>query len=125
MARGWIRGESGAAAVEFALIVPGFVALTVGTMYMGMVMFAYANLQSVVQEAARCASVRPTLCADQASIATFATARYRGPGVSPSYAYAVADCGHRVTATASLTLVSGLPAAGGAAQPITVTACHP
>lgn len=123
-ARSLFRNRSGASAVEFALVAPAFIALTIGSIYMAMLVFAYANLQSTVEEAARCASVRTAVCFDQASVSTFATGRYRGPGVSPVFTYAVAPCGHQVTASGSLTLITGLPGAGGV-QPFTVTACHP
>lgn len=123
-ARRLIRNRSGASAVEFALVAPAFLALTIGSIYMAMLVFAYANLQSTVEEAARCASVRTTICFDQTSVSTFATGRYQGPGVSPVFTYVVAPCGHQVTASGSLTLISGLPGAGGV-KPFTVTACHP
>lgn len=119
-----VGDRCGASAVEFALVAPAFLALTIGSIYMAMLVFAYANLQSTAQEAARCASVRTAVCFDQASVATFANGRYRGLGVSPVFTYAIAPCGHRVTASGSLTLISGLPGAGGV-SPFTVTACHP
>ena len=121
MRRG-LGDDTGAAAVEFALVLPAFLALTIGTIYVSILMLSVADLQSAVEEAARCASVRTAVCTDQGTVAAYAVSRYGGPGIDPVFTYALADCGHQVTATATFQLVTGMPAAS---VPITVTACHP
>jgi Flp pilus assembly protein TadG len=96
--------ESGATAVEFALVLPVFVAMILGLLSVGMLGFATNSLQFAAEDAARCAAVKTTICSSASTTQTYAGARYAGPKISPAFTYAKAACGHRVTATATYDL---------------------
>ena len=53
------RSESGAAAVEFALILPALVMLIVGVAQLGILFMANAGLRNAVAEGARYATIYP------------------------------------------------------------------
>jgi hypothetical protein len=52
--------QRGTTAIEFAIVAPLFLALAVGTLYLGICLFMVGSLHYTVEEAARCASVRST-----------------------------------------------------------------
>ena len=54
--------ESGAAAVEFALLFPMFLMVIIGGMGLSMLGYSAAGLQFAAQGAARCASINTTIC---------------------------------------------------------------
>jgi Flp pilus assembly protein TadG len=56
---GFLRDERGAAAVEFALVVPVLLLLVFGMIDFGRLLFTRNNLQSAVREGARVAAARP------------------------------------------------------------------
>jgi len=56
------RAEEGGSAVEYALILPAFITLLVGGLCLGNVAFAINSLHYAVQDAARCAAVKTTVC---------------------------------------------------------------
>jgi len=119
--RAW-RHEAGATAVEFALVIPIFVAMVMGGMEIATVGFAAASLHFAVEDAARCASVQTTVCVSPAAITSFATTHYAGPKISPVFSYSTGGCGHTVSATAtfSLNLIPQM-----VNIPLTATACYP
>ena len=81
-----------------------------------------SSMHFAVQEAARCASVKTTICSDSASTVTYAQARYQGPIISPVFSYNTSGCGHTVNGTATFTLVAIITSVS---VPISVTACYP
>jgi Flp pilus assembly protein TadG len=114
--------ERGTAAVEFAIVGPIFLTLTVGMIYVCMLMFTVGSMQYAVEEGARCYSVKTTVCTDNASAATYARNAYYGPITTPNFTASVVACGHRVNASTDFTFNSGL---GTFAVPITATSCFP
>lgn len=116
------RQDAGTAAVEFALIIPVFVAMVLGGMEIATLGFAAASLHFAVEDAARCASVQTTVCTDQTATKSFAAAHYAGPSISPVFTYSPSGCGHIVSATGtlSLNLVPQL-----VDVPLSATACYP
>ena len=67
---GFRRDQKGAAAMEFALIAPAFVALLVGIAQLGILFFASAGLSNALAEGARLATLhpRPTVAQIRAKI---------------------------------------------------------
>ena len=112
----------GTAAIEFAIVGPIFLTLVVGMIYTCMLMFTVGSMQYAVEEAARCYSVKTTVCTDNASTATYASNAYFGPITAPNFTASVAACGHRVNAATDFTFNSGL---GTFVVPITATSCFP
>lgn len=117
------RDQQGTTAVEFGIIAPVFIALLVGTMGLCVALFLIGSLHFAVEDGARCASVKTTICADGPTTIAYTQTRYLGPsGLAPTFTYAVAPCGNSVSASITYsvnvlfkTLVI----------PISATACFP
>ena len=54
----WGRDRSGAAAVEYAFVLPVFAMLLIGVINMSQLMGALSGMHFAVEEAARCSAVR-------------------------------------------------------------------
>ena len=126
--RFWREG-TGASAVEFALVLPAFIALSVGTINLCIVLYANSTLHYTVDDAARCMSVRTTICTSTATTQTYALNHYSGPGVAPSFTATSTTCGgaggapgSKVTGTATYQLNTGLM---NISVPLSATACFP
>jgi Flp pilus assembly pilin Flp len=90
----------GTSAIEFALILPIFILLVMGSMSAAMLGFTVASMNFAVQGAARCAAIK-TVCNSPTSTILFAKARYTGPAPQPIFDYSTAGCGNTVTGTAT------------------------
>jgi Flp pilus assembly protein TadG len=93
------RDEDGAALVEYALVLPALLALVFGLMQLGGMAWTQEALNYAVQEAARCAVVRPDICGDPGSVQQYAASQALGIS-APANAFTVAqdDCGMDVRA---------------------------
>jgi Flp pilus assembly protein TadG len=117
-----LRDERGGAAVEYALVLPVFITLIVGALCLGNVAFAANGLHYAVQDAARCAAVKTTVCTDSSTTVAYAKSRYAGPKIAPVFAYSTAGCGHTVTASGRYPLIL---VAGTINVPLSASACYP
>jgi len=122
MTTAFLANQRGATAVEFALLLPAFASLLVGMMYLSILGFTFVDLHNAVETAARCAAVQTTACTSAAKIQAAASAAFVGLGVTPTFTYTAASCGHQVTGVAAFSLNTGLKAIS---VPITSTACYP
>jgi Flp pilus assembly pilin Flp len=114
--------QEGTTAVEFAIIAPVFIALLVGTIALCVALFLIGSLHFAVEDGARCASVKTTICSDAASTVAYTQSRYFGPDVSPTFTYAAAACGNSVSASISYSMNVGFKTF---VVPISATACFP
>ena len=116
------RAESGAAAVEFAFVLPVLAAMVLGAIWVGLLVLAISSLDYSVQTAARCAAVNAQLCDTAAKTEAYAKQIYLGPAVSPTFTASTSECGRAVVGEAEfdLTIVPGVKA-----LPISVRACYP
>jgi Flp pilus assembly protein TadG len=121
--------EAGGSAAELVLIMIPLIALTLGTINLAMMIYTVANLHYATQEAARCATVKPTVCADSTTLTTYALKNYGGLTASPTFTLVVEPktatvCpnGNYVTATANYHFVTGFTTT---TIPITANACYP
>lgn len=97
--RGLLADRSGAALVEFAVLLPLFVALAFGIMQVGQVLWTQTALQHAVEMAARCGSINTVTCGTAAQIRTYAATQAYGLSVSPDvFVAANTACGSEVTA---------------------------
>jgi Flp pilus assembly protein TadG len=115
------RDERGTTAVEFAIVGPVFIALIIGMLYLCLALFAVGSMHYAVEEGARCASVRTTVCSNATTIVSYAQSRYFGPS-SPTFTYAAAACGNSVSGSINYVVELGLQQV---TIPITATACFP
>jgi len=116
------RCEFGGAAIEYALVLPAFISLLIGGLCAGNLAFAVNSLHYAVQDAARCAAVKTTVCTNSTTIVDYAKGRYSGPQISPNFAYSTAGCGHTVSATGAYPIIL---AAATINVPISASACFP
>ena len=115
------RCERGGTAVEFALLLPAFASLIVGTLYAGLAVYSAAGLHSAVEQAARCYSVNATTCGSSSAAVTYAQSQYRGIN-SPSFTASTASCGHQVSGSVTVGLNDMF---ANLSIPLTATACFP
>ena len=116
------RDRDGAAALEFAMVVPAFIALTVGAMFTANAVFTVSSMHYASQAAARCASIQTTVCTSAGVIQAYATSHYAGPSVSPSFVYSTNGCGHTVTGTVTYAMNVGSQTIN---VPVSTSACYP
>jgi Flp pilus assembly protein TadG len=114
--------DSGAAALEFAIVGPVFIMMLFGIVYLGMLLFSMASMQFAVEEGARCASVKTTVCTDSTATINYTKAAYYGPVSTPSFTYANAACGHSVTSSTNFSLFIGTATI---TVPLSAAACYP
>jgi Flp pilus assembly protein TadG len=114
--------QQGTTAVEFAIVAPALIALLVGTLSLCVGLFLIGSLHYAVEEAARCASVKTTICSDSATTVAYAQNHYFGPDVSPTFTYAAAACGNSVSASISYSMNVGFTTF---VVPVSATACFP
>lgn len=125
----FIADRRGVAAIEFALLAPAFLMLLIGTMTMGMLFFTASSLHFATEAAARCASVKSTICNNAATTAAFAASNYFGSNSAVVFTCsgrvcggAAASCGNKVTGTVTVTLDIGL---ASYPIPLHADACYP
>jgi Flp pilus assembly protein TadG len=115
------KDERGTTTVEFAIVSPVFIALVIGLLYLCLCLFLVGSLHYAVQEGARCASVRTTVCKDAGTTVAYAQSRYFGPS-SPTFTAATAACGNSLTGSINYVAQLGLTQF---TIPIRATACFP
>ncbi len=124
-----IRDERGASAVEFVLVLPILLLISIGTINLCLMLFAVSSLHHSVEEAARCASIKTAVCSDPATTRTYAQVRYTGPKltgmlVTPSLntTCGTGVSGNQVVAAGSFSLKTGIRTFS---VPLSATACYP
>ena len=122
MLRSLKMNERGTAAVEFAIVGPIFLSLTVGMIYVCMLLFSMASMQYAVEEGARCASVKTTVCTSNAATVTYTQNAYYGPLISPTFTSTSTGCGHQVHGTATFSLNTVVRTIS---VPLVANACFP
>jgi Flp pilus assembly protein TadG len=119
--RGFAGSNSGATAVEFAVIGPVLLTLLVGSLYVCVLLYSGVNLQTAVEQAARCYSLQMTQCKTTTQVATYAAGLYSGAN-SPTFIASSPTCGHQVSATVSVSFIGEI---AGFNVPLTAQACYP
>jgi TadE-like protein len=115
--------QRGTTAVEFAIVGPIFIMVLIGIFYLCMCLSVVGSMHYAVEEGARCASVRTTVCTDQTSTVAYTQNHYYGPTSLPTFTYnAAAACGHSVSGSINNVLDVGLKQFN---VPITASACFP
>jgi Flp pilus assembly pilin Flp len=120
--RRFAADRGGASAVEFAIILPVFILLVLGSISLAMLTFSISSLNYAVEDAARCAAVNKVLCSSPGTTAKYALTRYLGPPIKPVFTYSTTGCGNTVSATATYQM-DIIPQI--ASIPLKASACHP
>ena len=95
------RAQSGAAAVELALVLPVFLLFIFGITEVGRAIWIQTSLQYAVEAAARCGVVDPgsTGCMTSSLVQAFAAARVDGLSLpSSTFTISTPACGYQVSA---------------------------
>ena len=122
------RNREGTTAVEFAIIAPMFILLVLGTIGVCFALFLVGSLHFAVEDGARCASVKTSICQDTPTTIAYTKNRYLGPNVSPTFTHnAAAACGpantgNSVTGTVNYAMNVGFRTL---TIPVSATACFP
>ncbi|MFC3069164.1 TadE/TadG family type IV pilus assembly protein [Phenylobacterium soli] len=112
----------GASLVEFALVFPVFIVLTLATINLGMLLYGVNDLHYAAQRTARCIAVgggsgtAVTNCLDQAPTLYF------GPSMGASFTHSTAGCGNTVTGSGAFTVITGLV---NPSVSISASGCYP
>ena len=114
--------SSGASAAEFALILPLFCALTIGAINLCIMVYANSRLQFAVDDAARCESVKTTICTSSATTQTHAAAAFGFAGLSPTFTASPAVCGNQVVGRVTYPLHAVITTIS---VPISASSCFP
>jgi Flp pilus assembly protein TadG len=125
----WLRlflGDTSAAtAAEFALVLPIFLLLTLGTINAGILLSAITQMHFAAEKAARCLSVDVAGNCAAGSIDTYAKMFYQGPGLASLTFTTPAtppSCGNQVVATGSYQFFTGVQ---GSTVNLSASACYP
>ena len=112
--RQFLNDDHGASSAEFALVLFPFMGLVFAFIGMGFLLYANSTLQWAVQDAARCAAIKTTICDNLADTQTYANQHYSGPNIAvrfTAYAKDNTHCGphgYAVQGTAIFPLRTGL-----------------
>jgi len=118
-----LRDESGASALEFAIIAPAFFLFIFGIIGAGLLFWTQTGIQHGAEMAARCASIDSTQCPNANSITSYATKQSFGLSLpSSTFTHSTPDCGNQVDAnyTFDWPPIFGLPPLR-----LTAKACFP
>jgi Flp pilus assembly protein TadG len=105
-----IADESGAAAVEFALVSTAFLAMTIGLCYIGIMLFNNMSLQWAVEKAARVAEINSAATQSDIASAVNSTLAAEGlPNATVAYSSSVSGGVTVATIQASYSQTYTLP----------------
>ena len=113
--------DRGTTAVEFALVMPAFLALVLGGLSVCVLMYSNGNLQDAVEHGARCYSVDTGTCGSAAAVQTYAQGFYHGAG-TPTFTASTPACGHQVIGSVTLELAGVVT---NISVPLSASACFP
>lgn len=92
-----MREKGGASVVEFALILPVFVAFVFGVVNCGMMLWTQLGMEHGVVAAARCTTINPSVCPD---VPAYATQQAYGLNLpKTTFTLSTPACGNRVAAS--------------------------
>jgi Flp pilus assembly protein TadG len=101
---GLFLDQDGTAAVEMAFVAMPLFLLIFAIINTGRALWLQNALEASVMQAARCATVNPTLCGTANQIAAYAAAQSGAGFNSATFSFAQASCGNRVSANYPLAL---------------------
>jgi hypothetical protein len=102
--RGLARDQNGNAAIEMALVAMPLFLFVFGIINTGYALWLQNALESSVTQAARCATVNPTLCGTANQIQAYAAGQSGAGFDSAIFSFARPSCGNQVSATYPLPL---------------------
>lgn len=123
-------GENGAIAIEYALLVPAFLLLVLGSMDVGRLIFTQVTLERAAQAAARCGAVNSACKAgtppviSTSAVQAFAVDQAWGvPTTTTNFAVTTPACGVQVAASYPYHFIT--PWLVSPDRTVTAQACYP
>lgn len=114
----------GAVAVEYGILLPAFLALVLGIMDTGRLLWTQTALDRAVEAAARCAAVDTIRCATAAQVQAYGADQAFGMTITSSaFSVSAAGCGMQVSAEYPFQLI--IPWLARSELTLTATACYP
>jgi len=95
----FLRSSHGGSTVELALTIPAAVLLIFGTINLALISFQTVRMQVAARDAARCVMIGRSCTGTNASVNSYAAARWVGIGTRPTFTWSGTGCGNTVTAT--------------------------
>jgi len=120
--RRYWKDECGSGAAEFVIVLIPFAALIFAIIHLCLMFYANQTLQFATEAGARCYSVDSVNCNTTGAVQTYASGKYKGPNISPTFVAAATGCGHTVTGTGSYSFNAVV---GRFTVPLSATACFP
>jgi Flp pilus assembly protein TadG len=123
--------QRGAAAIEFAIILPVLLLFLLGIMDTGRLLWTFATLHRASDAAARCAAIQAAGCTTSSGTQSYAAAQAWGLTVLASaFTVTTPACGTQVAASYTFTFVIPwfyvVPPFGNPNSiPLTATSCYP
>jgi Flp pilus assembly protein TadG len=117
-----LRHRNGNAAIEMALAGLPLFLFVFAIVNAGYALWLQNALESSVTQAARCASVNPSLCGTASQVTAYAAAQSGAGFDSAIFSFALTSCGNRVSATYPLFLT---PPFTGISLNLSAQACYP
>ncbi|HEX3429891.1 MAG TPA: TadE/TadG family type IV pilus assembly protein [Rhizomicrobium sp.] len=115
------RDERGTSIVEFAIILPVFVAVVFGMVNCGFLLWTQLGIEHAVVAASRCETINPTACPD---IQTYATQQAYDLNLPKStFTATTVSCGNQVTASYPFQFVTLITPAVNVT--LTARSCYP
>jgi Flp pilus assembly protein TadG len=116
------RSECGTSAMEFVLVLPILLMLTIGVINASVMIYTVATLHYAAEDAARWCVIHSGCTST--TVNTYAQSRYAGPAISQTFALSTpANCGGaQVIGAGTFHLITGM---GTVTAPMSATACHP
>jgi Flp pilus assembly protein TadG len=116
--------ERGISSLEFALVLPAFLMITIGGMHLSMLGFTAASLHFATEDAARCGAIQTTRCTSTTVTQTHALSKFRNiSGATATFTATSGQvCGYLVTGAVTYTLKTGV---ASMTVPLSATACYP
>lgn len=131
MLRRILIDRKGSSAVEFALVAPILLAFMFGIYEFGQAVWTQGILDFAVEQAARCASINTTTCANATAIKSYAATQTAPLNLASSVFTATTPaCGNQVTASYAFPFLGTMPLIDGTSifptsVTLTSTACFP
>jgi Flp pilus assembly protein TadG len=117
-------GQAGAAALEYAIILPALLLMVLGAIDVGRVLWTQVTLDRAVEAAARCGAINATTCGTATQIQTYAASQAYGMTVAASvFTAGSASCGVQVNGALPFTFV--IPWMGSNDITLKAGACYP
>jgi Flp pilus assembly protein TadG len=116
------RNQNGNAAIEMALMAMPLFLFVFAIVNAGYALWLQNALDMSVADAARCASLNPSLCGTASQVTAHAAAQSGAGFDSTVFSFAQAPCGNRVSATYPLALT---PPFTGILLNLSAQACYP